>query len=84
MCPENGCSYVAPIREKRGCKTHTQQKLIRSEGCPVEIVYIYPQNFKKDNRRWIGGIVRNQKEYDKESSQPQITRSFQDLQSSEG
>ena len=27
MCPENGCSYVAPIREKRGCKTHTQQKL---------------------------------------------------------
>ena len=41
MCPENGCSYVAPIREKRGCKTHTQQKLIRSEGCPVELVYYY-------------------------------------------
>ena len=42
MCPENGCSYVTPIREKRGCKTHTEQKLMRSEGCPVELVYIYP------------------------------------------
>ena len=26
MCPEIGCTYVAPIREKKGCKTHTQQK----------------------------------------------------------
>lgn len=66
MCPEKGCTYVAPIREKRGCKSHTQQKLIRSEGCPVELVYIlYPQDFKNDNRRWIGGIVRHQKEASK-------------------
>ena len=57
MCPEKGCNYIAPIREKRGCKNHTQQKLIRSEGCPVEMVYIYPENFKTDNRRWIGGIA---------------------------
>ena len=61
MCPEVGCNYTAPIREKRNCKTHTQQKLVRSESCPVELVYIYPQHFDKDHRRWIGGIVRNQK-----------------------
>ena len=26
MCPEKGCTYVAPIREKRGCRTHTHKK----------------------------------------------------------
>ena len=76
MCPENGCSYVAPIREKRGCKTHTQQKLIRSEECPVELVYIYPQNFKKYNRRWIGGIVRNQKDMTKNLHNHKLHRAF--------
>ena len=62
MCPEAGYNYLAPIREKRNCKTHTEQKLVRSEGCPVDFVYIYPQEFDKDHRRWIGGIVRNQKD----------------------
>ena len=56
-----GCNYIAPTREKRGCKNHTQWKLIWSEGYPVEMVYIlHPQNFKSDNRRSIGGIVRHQ------------------------
>ena len=41
VCPEVGCNYTAPIREKRNCKTHTHQKLVRSESCPVELVYIY-------------------------------------------
>ena len=62
MHPEKGCTYVAPIREKRGCKTHTHKKMIQSDRCPVEFVYIYPQHYEKDNRRWIGGIVRNQKD----------------------
>ena len=62
MCPEAGYNYLAPIREKRNCKTHTEQKLVRSEGCQVEFVYIYPQEFDKDHRRWIGGIVRNQRD----------------------
>ena len=53
VCPEVSCNYLAPIREKRNCKTHTHQKLVRSESCPVELVYIYPQQFDKDHRRWI-------------------------------
>ena len=61
-CPEEGCDYVAPIREKRGCKKHTNQKLVRSDTCPVEYVYIFPEKYETDHRRWIGGIIRNQKE----------------------
>jgi len=39
MCPEKGCTYVAPIREKRGCRTHTHKKMVQSDECPVEFVY---------------------------------------------
>ena len=62
-CPEVGCDYVAPIRERRSCKNHPQCKLQRSESaCPVEFVYnMYPVEHQTDGRRWIGGIVRNQK-----------------------
>ena len=53
---------MAPIREKRGCKNHTHQKLlVRSSGCPVEFIYIYPEKYETDHRRWIGSIIRNQK-----------------------
>ena len=63
-CPEFGCDYVAPIREKRNCKNHPQHKLQRcNTDCPVEFVYIYPTECEGDHRRWIGGIVRNQRKH---------------------
>lgn len=61
-CPDRNCDYVVPIRERRNCKKHPEFKLQRSDlKCPVEFVYIYPVD-RSDHRRWIGGIVRNQKE----------------------
>ena len=62
MCPEQVCTYVAPIREKRSCRTHTHKKMVQSDESSVEFVYIYSQDYEKDNRRWTGGIVRNQKD----------------------
>ena len=60
-CPELDCKYIAPIRERRPCPNHLDSKLVRSGDCPVEFVYIFPQEFHKDHRRWIGGIVRVEK-----------------------
>ena len=60
ICLVNGCIHVSPIREKRPCPHH-KNKLVKTEGCPVEFVYIYPQNIQ-DKRRWVGGFVRCQKE----------------------
>jgi len=36
--------------------------MVQSDECPVEFVYIYPQDYEKDNRRWTEGIVQNQKD----------------------
>ncbi len=62
-CTVSGCTYVAPVCEKRPC-SHHKNKLAKTEGCPVEFVYIYPEN-GQDKRRWIGGVVRCQKEFSK-------------------
>ena len=62
VCSEPGCSHVAPIRERRACVKHPNQKMVRTDECPVEFIYIYPQSYHDDHRRWIGGIVRNQKQ----------------------
>ncbi len=42
-CSVSGCGYVAPVREKRPCPHHTN-KLVKTEGYPVEFVYIYPED----------------------------------------
>ena len=59
-CPHEECTYVVPIRDKRGCPKH-QSDLQKSLACPVEFVYIHPKD-TTDNRRWFGGIVRCDKE----------------------
>ena len=58
-CTVSGCTYIAPIHEKHPCPHH-KNKLVKSEGCPVEFVYVYPED-GQDKRRWIGGLVRCQK-----------------------
>ena len=62
VCPVDGCNHVQAIRQKHPCPKHRDSTLKRTESCPVEFVYIYPQNYQIDHRRWIGGIVRCQKE----------------------
>jgi len=44
-CTVSGCTYIAPIHEKRPCPHH-KNKLVRSEGCPVEFVYVYPEDWQ--------------------------------------
>ena len=62
-CPEDGCPYVAPIREQRPCKNHSSKPLYKTndiEPCPVQFAYIYPDN-SNDRRRWILAFVRQPK-----------------------
>ena len=63
MCTISGCTYVAPIREKRPCPHH-KISFVKTDSCPVEFVYVYPAD-RQDKRRWIGGIVRHQKDLSK-------------------
>ena len=55
-CSFTGCEYTAPIREKRPCPHH-KTPLSRTSSCPVEFVYIYPEE-SSDKRQWIGGLIR--------------------------
>ena len=52
-----GCSHVVPVREKTKCPTHPSEQLCRSEHCPVEFVYLWPED-EMDKRRWLSGISR--------------------------
>ena len=61
QCPKQNCTYIAPVGERRPCSNHPKYKLVRTENCPVEFVYIFPQKFHEDHRRWIGGIIRAEK-----------------------
>ena len=53
----DGCGYVVPLREFQPCPDHPSDGLIRSGDCPVEFVYLWPQQ-QDDNRRWLTGFVR--------------------------
>ena len=53
-----GCSFVAATREFRKCPEHPNAALIKTDGCPVEFVYIRPAS-SEDNRRWLTGIDRH-------------------------
>ena len=55
-CSFTGCHYTAPVRKKRPCPHH-KNLLSRTSSCPVEFVYIYPEE-SSDKRRWIGGLLR--------------------------
>ena len=62
-CSENGCAYVAAIREHRPCQNHPSKPLYKTndlEPCPVQFAYIYPVD-PNDHRRWILGFVRQPK-----------------------
>ena len=72
MCPNPGCSYIAPIRDKRNCPQHDKM-LVKTSCCPVDFVYLYPKD-QDDKRRWFGGLVRKQKE----CTQPQSAWSLKD------
>ena len=56
-CSEESCKYVVSTRETKPCPDHPGKKLNRTECCPVEFVYIKPQD-PDDNRRWLTGLVR--------------------------
>ena len=47
---------------KRPCKDHPSNKLVKSEGCPVEFAYLYPPEYENDGQRWVAGFVRTQHE----------------------
>ena len=38
--------------------------MVRTEEYPEKSIYIYPQSYHDDHRRWIGGLVRNQKQHE--------------------
>ena len=59
-CSFEGCNYIASVREKRPC-SHHKSPLSKTSSCPVELVYIYPED-SNDNCRRIGGLIRCPKE----------------------
>lgn len=56
-CLFDGCSYTVSTRELKSCPDHPESQLKNECECPVEFVYIWPEN-KDDKRRWLSGIVR--------------------------
>ena len=48
---------MSSVKETRRCPEHSEDKLVHSDACPVEIVYIWPED-SSDNRRWMTGFVR--------------------------
>ena len=52
-----GCSLVVSTNAIKPCSQHPQIPLERSGECPVDFIYIWPENII-DNRRWLTGIVR--------------------------
>ena len=89
-CPENGCSYVAVIREHRPCQSHPSRPLYKTnelEPCPVQFAYIYPVG-PDDHRRWILGFVRQRKgskvnlhNHNVHASSHLLTKTQEDIQS---
>ena len=59
-CSFEECNYIASVREKRPC-SHHKKPLSKTSSCPVELVYIYPED-GNDNCQWIGGLIRCPKE----------------------
>ena len=57
QCEVEDCSYAIPVKENKLCPDHTDSNLIVKMECPVEFVYVWPEN-KNDKRRWISGITR--------------------------
>ena len=59
MCQmqQEGCNHIVSTREFRKCPQHPDAPLVKTEGCPVEFVYIRPVS-AEDHRRWLTGIDR--------------------------
>ena len=89
-CSENGCSYVAAIREHRSCHNHPSKHLHNTndwEPCPVQFVYVYPED-SNDHRRWVLGFVRQSKglkeslhNHNAHVSSHMLTKTQEDMQS---
>eukprot|EP00112_Aurelia_sp_Birch-Aquarium-sp1_P014358 Seg3094.1 transcript_id=Seg3094.1/GoldUCD/mRNA.D3Y31 product="ATP-dependent DNA helicase RecQ" protein_id=Seg3094.1/GoldUCD/D3Y31 len=57
QCGSPECTYVVSKRQQiNRCKAHADAPLVPSGQCPVKFVYIYPENFTHDTRRWLGVI----------------------------
>lgn len=54
----DGCSYIAPTFSTKPCCNHRETPLQRTGECPVEFIYIWPED-ETDNRRWLTGIIRS-------------------------
>ena len=54
---EESCKYVVSTQESKPCPDHPGKKLNHTELCPIEFVYIKPQDLN-DNRTWLTGLVR--------------------------
>ena len=61
LCSAATCTYIASTRQTKSCTQHPKEKLMCSNEklgeCPVEFIYIWPEN-EDDKRRWITGITR--------------------------
>jgi len=57
QCPIDDCLYVAAISQSCACPEHTEAELVVSKDCPVEFVYVWPED-SKDKRQWLSGVVR--------------------------
>ena len=91
-CSENGCPYVAAIREHmyRACQKHPSKPLYKTndlEPCPVQFAYVYPMD-SDDHHRWILGFVRQPKgsrgnlhNHNVHASSHLLTKTQEDIQS---
>ena len=55
----DGCNYTVTLKAGKPCPKHPKHELQAINNCPVELTYLYPPNPSTDNRRWIGGMLRN-------------------------
>ena len=53
LCSATNCQHVQTRNSKKNlCPTHTGSPTINTENCPVVFIYLFPQNFASDNRRY--------------------------------
>ena len=57
QCSKDDCSYVAAISQCHACPDHTEAELVVNKDCPVEFLYVWPED-PEDTRRWLSEIAR--------------------------
>ena len=57
-CSGPNCTYVVSRRQQLNrCRAHPNVSLEQSEKCHVMFIYIHPQDFGQDARRWLAVIT---------------------------